>query len=76
VDDGYEPVPIIPEVKNDIIIGIFECTANFHRIVPPNLFNDANSRFDFLRRIWVLFHCLLQMLARNDMHEIRILHNL
>jgi hypothetical protein len=79
VDDGYEPVSIIPEVKDNVIInriGILERTANFHRIVPPNLFNNANPRFDFVRRIRVIFHCLVQMLTRNDMHGSRILHNM
>ena len=79
VDDGYKPVPVAPDVKDYVAvhgIGIFEHTANIIKIVPANRLDNCGPGFDFVRRIWVAFHCLPQMLPRNDMHPPRVLHNM
>jgi hypothetical protein len=37
--------------------------------VPANHLHDARPCSDFVRRIWVVVHCLAQMLTRNDVHQ-------
>ncbi len=71
VDDGYKPVPVVPDVKDHVVvhrIGILEHAANIIKIVPANRLDNGGPGFDFVRRIWVAFHRLLQVLTRNDMH--------
>jgi len=39
VDDSYKPVPVVPNIKNDVAfyrIGIFERSADLIKIVPAN----------------------------------------
>jgi len=79
VDDGYKPVPVVPEIKNHVPIdwiSIVEHSANFVNIVPPDCLNDTGPRFDFVRRIWVAFDRFAQVLTRNDVHPSSVLHNL
>jgi hypothetical protein len=79
VNHGNQSIAVSPEVEYHIspdIIGIFESSANLWEIVPPNLFDYRYPCFDLVRCIWVLPHGLVQMLARNDMHPARILHNM
>lgn len=79
VDDCYKPVPIVPNVKDDVAlcgIGILERSADLIKIVPTNRLDDGGPSFDFVRCIWVGFHRLSQVLPRNDMHSVKILHNL
>ena len=79
VNNCDEPVAVLPEVENHIpfdIVGIFERAANLGEIVPSNLFDYRHPCFDLVRRIWVLLHSLIQMLARDDMHYARLLHNM
>jgi len=71
VDHGYEPVPVVPDVKDHVAvhrIGILEHAANILKIAPANHLDNGGPGFDFVRRIWVAFHRLPQMLTRNDMH--------
>lgn len=79
VDNGYKPVPVVPDVKDHVAvhgIGILEHAANIIKIVPANRLDNGGPDFDFVRRIWVAFHRLPQMLTRNDMHSPRVLHNM
>ena len=77
VDDGYKPVPVVPNIEDHAAIdkiGILEHAANVIKIAADRLDNCGPS-LDFVRRIWVAFDRLPQMLARNDMHSRRVLHN-
>jgi len=79
MNDCDEPITVLPNVENHVslhIVGILERAANLREIVPSNSFDDYRPCFDFVRRIWVLPHGLVQMLARNDMHSGMILHNM
>jgi len=45
VDDCDEPVPVLPDVEDDITIygiGIFEQRADFSEIVPPDGLDDRS----------------------------------
>jgi len=79
VNDCDESVAVLPNVENYVslhVVGIFERAANLGKIVPSNLFDDSRPCFDFVRRIWIPPHRLVQMLTRGDMHHEMILHNL
>jgi len=79
VDDSYKPVPVVPNIKDDVAfyrIGIFERSADLIKIVPANCLDNGGPRGNVVRRIWVGFHRLLQVLTRNDVHRSRILHNM
>ena len=79
VDDSYKPVPVVPNIKDDVAfyrIGILERSADLIKIVPTNCIDDGRPGFDFVRCIWVGFHRLPQVLPRNDMHSVKILHKL
>ena len=79
VEDGYEPVPVVPKVEDHVPIdkiGILEHAANVIKIMLGDRFDNCGPSLDFVRRIWVAFHRLPQMLTRNDMHSPRILHNM
>ena len=72
-------VAILPNVEDHIslhVVSVLERAANLWKIVPPNFFDDSHPCTDFLRRIWIFFRSLVQMLARNDMHSLIILHNM
>jgi len=78
MDDGDKPVPIVPNVEDYVAldkIGILKRAANIVKTVPADRFNKSGPSHDFVRRIWVAFHRLPQMLTRNDMHSSSILHN-
>jgi hypothetical protein len=71
MNDGYEPVPVVPDIKDHIAvhrIGILEYAANIIKSVPTNRLDNHDPSFDFVRCIWIAFHSLPQMLTRNDMH--------
>ena len=77
VDDRDQPVPIVPDVKDHVIIhivGILKHAANFGKIMPTHGLDNAHPRCNFARRIWVFLDRLAQMLTRNEMHSPRILH--
>lgn len=79
VGDGYKPVPVVPDIKDDVAfyrIGILERSADLIKISPANRLDDGGPGFDFVRCIWVGFHRLPQVLPRNDMHSAKVLHNL
>ncbi len=79
VDDGYKPVPVVPNVEDHVPIdkiGIPEHAANVIKIVPADRLDKCGPSLDFVRRIWIAFDRLPQMLARNDMHSRRVLHNM
>jgi len=79
VDDGHKPVPVVPNVEDHEPIdkiSVLEHAANVTRIVPADRLDNCGPRLDFVRRIWLVFHCLPQMLTRNDMHSPRVLHNM
>jgi hypothetical protein len=79
VNHRDEPVAVLANVEYHIslnIVGMFERATNLWEIVPANLFDYSHPCFDLVRRIWVLPHGLVQMLARDDVHYVRILHNL
>jgi hypothetical protein len=79
VDDGYKPVPVVPNVEDHVAIdkiGILEHAANVIKIMPPDRLDNGGPCHDFVRRIWVAFHCIPQMLTRNDMHSPSVLHNM
>jgi len=78
VDDSYKPVPVVPDIKDDEAfyqIGILERSADLIKIVPTDRLDDASPGCNFVRCIWVGFHRLPQVLARNDVHPPSILHN-
>ena len=79
MDDGYKPVPVVPNVEDHIAIdkiGVLEHAANLIKIVPTDRLDNGGPCLDFVRRIWVAFYRLPQMLTRNEMHSPRILHNM
>ena len=79
VDDSYEPVSVLPNIKDDVPfhrIGILERSADLSKIVPANRLDYHRPGFDFVRCIRVGFDRLPQVLTRNDVHLPRILHNM
>ena len=79
VDDSYKPVPVVPNIKDDVAfyrIGIFEHSADLVKIVPANSLDNGGPGCNFVRCIWVGFHRLPQVRTRNDVHLPRILHNM
>ena len=79
VDDGYKSVPVVPKIKDHVVfyrIGILERSKDLIKVVPTNHLDEGGPGLDFVRCIWVGFYCLPQVLSRNDMHAIRVLHNL
>ena len=79
VDDCDKSVAILPNIENHIslhVVGVLERGANLWKIVPSNLFDNRYPRTDFVRRIWIFFRSLVQMLARNDVHPLIVLHNM
>ena len=79
VNDRDEPVTVLANIENHVtlhIVGILEPAANLQEIAPSSLFDDNHPCFDLVRRIRVLLHGLVQMLARDDMHKGMILHNM
>jgi hypothetical protein len=79
VDDGYKPVPVVPDVEDHEAfhrIGILEHSTVIIKIVPANRLDNGGPGFDFVRCIWVAFHRQPQVLTRNDVHLSRILHNM
>ncbi len=79
VNDCDEPVTVLPNAENHVslhIVGILERAANLQEIVPSNPFDDIHPCFDLVCRTWELLHGLVQMLARDDMHNDMILHNM
>ena len=79
VNDCDEPITVLPNVENHVslhLVGILERGANLQEIVPSNPFDDNHPSHDLVRRIWVLLHGLVQMLARDYMHSGIILHNM
>ena len=76
--DCHESIAILPNIEDHIslhVVGILERAANLWKIVPSNLFDDGRPCTDLVRRIWVFFRSMVQMLASNDMHPSTILHN-
>src|SRR5215472_14541605 len=56
-------------LKDDVAffrIGIFERSADLIKIVPANRLDNRGPGCNLVRRIWVGFHRLLQVLTRND----------
>ena len=79
VGDGYKPVPVVPDIKDDVTfyrIGIFERSTELIKIVPANGLDNGGPGCNFVRCIWVGFHRVLQVLTRNNVHRSRILHNM
>ena len=79
VHDSYKSVPVVPNIKDDVAfyrIGILERSADLIKIVPANRLDNGGPGCNFVRCIWVGFHRLPQVLPRNDMHSVKILHNL
>ena len=79
VDDGHKSVSVVPNIKDHVAfyrISILERSADLIKIVPANHLDNGGPGFDFVRYIWVGFHRLPQVLTRNDMHSVRILHDL
>lgn len=79
VDDGHKPVPVVPNIKDDVAfyeIGILERSSDLIKTPPANRLDDGGPSFDLVRCIWVGFHRLSQVLPRNNMHSVRLLHNL
>jgi hypothetical protein len=74
MDDGDQPVSIVPDVKDHVVIdmvGILQHRANFCKIVPSDCFDDAHPNFDLVRRIRVFPDRFTQMLTRHNMHWIQ-----
>ena len=72
VNDGYEPVAVLPNVEDHItldIVGIFERPSQLQKILPTNLFDDRHPGLYLVRRIRVRLHGLAQVLTRNNMHS-------
>ena len=72
VDGGYQPIPVVSNVKDHVAIdkiGILEHATNVTKIVPADRLDNGGPSLDFVRRIWVVFHRLPQVLTRNDMHS-------
>lgn len=79
VDDSHKPVPIVPDIKDDVAfyrVSVLERPADLIKIVPAERFDDSRPGSNLVRCIWVGFHRLSQVLTRNDVHPISILHNM
>jgi hypothetical protein len=71
VNDRDKSVPILTNIEDHVslhIVGVFERAGNLQKIVPSNLFNYSYPCLDLVRRIRILLHSLVQMLAGNDAH--------
>jgi hypothetical protein len=71
VDNGNKPIPILPEVEDDVtvdIVGIPDHTANFGEILPPRRFDDYRPGFDFVCRVRISIGGYLQMPSGNKVH--------
>ena len=54
VDNGDEPVPVLPDVEDDVAIDIvsaLEVAADLREIVPANGFNDRHPGLDLVYSI-------------------------
>lgn len=79
VNHRDQSVSILANVKYHVsfdAVGVLERFANFQEIVPSNLFHDSCPRTDLVCSIRILFRSIVQMLARNDMHSLIVLHKL
>ena len=79
VDNGHKSVSLVRNIKDDVAfyrIGILERSADLIKTVPANHLDNGDPGLDFVRYIWVGFHRLPQVLTCNDMHSVRVLHNL
>lgn len=79
VNNRDEPVSILTNIEDYVplhIVGVPEGVANFQKIVPSDPCNDCHPRADLVRRIRIPSHSLAQMLAGNDVHSLRLLHNM
>ena len=77
VDDSYKPVPVVPDIEDDVAfyrIGVLECSADLIKIAPADRLDDSRPGCNLVRCIWIGFHRLPQVLTRNDMHSMMILH--
>lgn len=71
VNDGDKPVAILTNIEDYEsfhVVGVLELAANLRKIVPSNLFDYSYPCLDLVRRIRILLHSLIQMLAGNDVH--------
>ncbi len=71
VDNGNEPIPILPEVEDHVtvdIVSIPKHTANFGEILPSHCFNDCRPSFDFVCRIRISIGGYLQMPSGDKVH--------
>lgn len=78
VNDRDKSVPILTNIEDHVslhIVGVFERAANLWKIVPSNLVDYSYPCLDLVRRIRILLHSLVQMLAGNDVHALILLHN-
>ena len=79
VNHRDQSVSILANVKYHVsfdVVGVLECVANLQEILPSNLFHDSCPRTDLLCNIKILFRSIVQMLARNDVHLLIVLHKL
>jgi hypothetical protein len=71
VDHRYQPVPVVPDIKNDVTIhriGVLEGCANLIDVVPTDRPGDSHPRFDFVCRIGITSDRFAEVLAGNDVH--------
>jgi len=67
-----QPVPVLPNVEYDIavnIIRISEYAADFRKIVPANVLDNAHPCRNFAGGVRVVCHRLSKVLAGYDMHS-------
>lgn len=77
VNHSDQPVSVLANVKYHVsldVVGVLECETNLQEIVPSNLFHDSCPSTDLVCGIRILFRSTVQMLARNDVHLLIVLH--
>ena len=79
VNHRDQSVSILANVKYHVsfdVVGVLECVPNLQEIVPSNLFHDSCPRTDLVCSIRILLRSIVQMLARNDVHLLIVLHKM
>ena len=79
VDNGDEPISVLPDIEDDVAIDIvsaLEVAADLREIVPANGFDDRHPSFDLVCGIGMLLCCFIQVPTGDDVHKEMILHKL
>jgi hypothetical protein len=72
VDNGNEPVTIVPNVEDDKIvnrIGIIEHFSDINKALPANVLDNFVPRRNLILRVWIFGRRFVQMFQRDHVHK-------